>query len=782
METFVDQSAPVHEVAHALLDQFDPTRVIVVEDVHWADAATLDVVRLTCRRLARTRGLLIVTYRDDQIGRTDPLRVLLGEISTMAGISRLHVDPLSEEAVAVLAAHSGLDAAALHHQTRGNAFFVTEVLAAGATVIPPTVSDAVLARAARLTTGGRRLIDALAVLTAPADAALVEAVAGDDSTCMEECCANGLLVEADTPVGSITFRHELARRALEQALPAPTRTRLHGRALAVLSSTPAGDPATLAHHAVCAGDGSAVYVHSRAAGVRAAHSGAHAEAVTYLRTAVGHAPQLPPAEAASLFGGLAYEAYLLDLSAEAVVNQRRAVEALARAGDVRAEGAALATLSRMQWLDADLAGAFASVERAIALLEPLPPGAELAAAYGQRCALGMLSGDRVAAVAWARRALAIAEPVGALDIQSDVLNSVGCAEWCVGDERGREMLLRSLEIALEIDDLEAVGRAYANLAEEATLHMRQREARRYIEDGLAFSKSRGLTRTRVCLESAMAALLLAEARFDEAGECLGFLESSPSVSAVTRLDALTHLGLLRARRGDPGAWEAIDAATTAAAQFAQRDRIGWAQLAEIEASYLDEDLLHARSVTEHALAGALRDSDPECDRFAWWAQRLGLPAACPQNARPPFATVLAGDHVAAADQFGVLGWRYEQALALFDAGDTVSLRRALQILQDIGAKPLARLVKQRLRSSGDGPVPRGPRPTTLANPARLTAREIEVLGLMGDDRSNREIAAELVVSVRTVEHHVAAVLAKLDVTCRRDAVTRAMDLGLLESA
>jgi DNA-binding NarL/FixJ family response regulator len=110
-----------------------------------------------------------------------------------------------------------------------------------------------------------------------------------------------------------------------------------------------------------------------------------------------------------------------------------------------------------------------------------------------------------------------------------------------------------------------------------------------------------------------------------------------------------------------------------------------------------------------------------------------------------------------------------------------SLRRALEIAHEIGARPLARIIARRLQASGARSIARGPRASTRANEARLTARELEILGLLTGQRTNREIAAELVVSVRTVEHHVAAVLAKLDASNRSDAVARAGELGLLQS-
>jgi ATP/maltotriose-dependent transcriptional regulator MalT len=778
----VDAAAPVHHVARGLLEAAKRVGPIVIEDLHWADAATLDVVRLACRRIDQTKGLLVVTYRDDQIGSRDPLRVVLGEVGTMAAVTRLHVDLLSVDAVAALAAGTGIDPVELHRRTEGNPFFVTEIVAAAGDSIPVTVSDAVLSRAARLSPPARELLDAVAVVPQTCEWSLLEVLVPDPGSRIEECCAAGLLVETETAGGGVQFRHELARRALESALPAVVRRRAHAAVLAHLVDGVGSDPARLAHHAEGAGDAAAIFGHSSAAGLSAAARGAHTEALKHLRAALGHAPtDLAASDEAQLSGTLAMEAYLADLSAEAVAAQTRAVAALGRDGDVRAEGAALATLSRMQWLDADLAGAFQSVDRAMKLLEPFGGGRELAMACSQRSALAMLSGDNAGAVGWGERAIALAGACGAVDVEAHALNNIGTSEWCFGRDRGRELLLRSLELALKSDSVEDVGRAYANLSEQASLRMQPADARRFIEDGLAYSRSRSLTRSRVCLEARMADLATIEARYDEAGATLDFLLALPSISATTRIDALVAVGLVRARRGDPGVWEVIDAANVLAQRFGEVDRIDNARRAEVEAAFLEGDVQRARDTAAASVGLAVAAQDHGADELVWWAQRVGVDADQPGFAREPFHRAAAGDHVGAGEQFESLGWRYHAALAFHDAGDTDSLRRALEILHEIGARPLARIVTHRLQVTGAQSIARGPRPSTRANEAGLTARELEILELVSGNRSNREIAAELVVSVRTVEHHVSAVLAKLGASCRSDAVARADRLGLLQS-
>ncbi len=221
LEQLIERSAPVHEIAGAVLDGLSPRRVIVIEDLHWADAATLDVVRLVCRRLPRATGLLIVTYRDDQIGRVDPLRVLLGEVSSMPGVSRLHLDPLSQDAVAAAgrrdrprrsrAAPADPRQCVLRHRSAGRR---RPVDTGHRQRRRPGPRRSTQPRTAADCSTPWRCSKVLSTLHSS------PTMAGDAAGSIEECCANGLLVDSHLVPGSITFRHELARRALEEAMPA----------------------------------------------------------------------------------------------------------------------------------------------------------------------------------------------------------------------------------------------------------------------------------------------------------------------------------------------------------------------------------------------------------------------------------------------------------------------------------------------------------------------------------------------------------------------------------
>ena len=194
----------------AMLDE-TPT-VLLLEDVHWADEATLQFLRFVGRRIEHRAVLIVATYRSDEVSSGHPLTVTLGELAAAAGVTRLSVAPLSVMAVTALCADAGarLDPVALHRITDGNPFFVTEALASGAPGMPPTVRDAVLARVAALSPAGRSALDAAAVLGAGASTELVHVVSSAPLTALDECLALGVLVRTGDDIG---FRHEHVEKA-----------------------------------------------------------------------------------------------------------------------------------------------------------------------------------------------------------------------------------------------------------------------------------------------------------------------------------------------------------------------------------------------------------------------------------------------------------------------------------------------------------------------------------------------------------------------------------------
>jgi predicted ATPase len=330
--------APREELFSALLRQVSAPgelHVLVVEDVHWADEATIDLLRFLGRRIRDVPVLILVTYRDEGLTATDPLRVALGDLATQRCVRRMSLPPLSPGAVAVLADGSGLDPAALYRLTGGNPFYVSQALQAGMSEVPESARDAVLARAARLGHDARAVLDAAALIGTQVELALLESVTGAPASAIDELLASGL---AATDGMALQFRHEIARLAVEGAVNAHRYSAIHARILASLEALGCDDDASMAFHAEAAGDGPAALRYASAAARRAAALASHREAVAQFERALRFADSADPATVAGLYDGFAYEASLLDRWHEAAGARERALTLWRDVGDRLREG------------------------------------------------------------------------------------------------------------------------------------------------------------------------------------------------------------------------------------------------------------------------------------------------------------------------------------------------------------------------------------------------------------------------------------------------------------
>jgi DNA-binding CsgD family transcriptional regulator/tetratricopeptide (TPR) repeat protein len=767
-------------VASAFADELRrraPT-LLVLEDLHWADEATLDALRLLARRLDSLRALVVVTYRDDEIDRTHPARMFLGELS---GVQRLTVPPLSLDAVAALAEGQEVDVELLHARTGGNAFFVTEVLASAGAPVPATVRDAVLARAARLGGSARAVLDAVAILPLRAELWLLEALAKDDLPALEECLASGMLrAEAQ----AVRFRHEIARVTIESALPPDRALALHRAALVALSSPSAQrpDPARIAHHAEMAGDGEAVLEFAPVAGEWAARVGAHREAAAQFGRALRFADALEPLRRAALLDRRSYECYLTDRIPEAIEARRQALEEYRTAGDRLGEGDSHRWLSRLSWFEGDNAGAEREAAEAVALLEELPPGRELAMAYSNVAQLRMLSSDVPGAVEWGERAIELAERLGETEILAHALNNVGTAEISIGAPGGAEKVERSLRLALDEGLDEHAARAYTNIGTTA-VHVRDYEvAEPYLTAGIAYCRERDLDSWLDYMMGWQARVALDKGRWEEAGDLADAVLRDPRVATPSRITPLAVIGRLRARRGDPGVWEPLDEALALAEPTGELQRLALVACARAEAHWLAGEQDAAVADTERALGLALERRHPwAAGELCVWRHRAGaeLGELSDGAVAEPFRLELAGEWRAAADAWNAMGCPYDAALALMGSDDEEALRQSLAELQRLGARPVAARLARVLRERGVRDVRHGPRRATAANPAGLTARQLEVLALVAEGRRNAEIAEQLFLSEKTVEHHVAAILRKLGASTRGEAASQAAALGIV---
>ena len=773
---------PREAVFAAFLDQLvqpPQPQVVVVEDVHWADEATLDLLVFLGRRLERTPAMLVVAYRDDELAADHPLRGVLGALP-QGVVYRVRLEPLSGAAVAELARRAGRSAAGLQQVTGGNPLLVTEVLAAGGPGVPATVRDLVLARLARLPAAAQEVVRLVAVVPTRAELWLLEEALGPEPAAVERCVTAGLLVMSEEGAG---FRHELLRQAVEGSLSPLDRRQLHRRVLRALADAEGRtvDMARLVHHARQADDAEAVLRYAPEAARQAAAVSAHREAVGHYRAALSYAERLAPPVRAELLEAYSFQAYLSGLGQEALEVGQAALRIWEAAGDQEKVGEGLRWLSRLHWWAGRRAESEAAAGRAIAVLETLEPGRQLAMAYSNQAQLEMLAYRAEAATRWALRALELARRLGDQETRSHALTNIGSARLLSGDLGGRVELEEGFQVAIAAGLEDHAARALVNLASSSAELRDYHHARGDLDRALAFVQAHDLAGYTQHLLGVRARLRLDQGDWAGAEQDAraALAEAEQRRQGGTRaVDALVALGRLQARRGDPHATGTLNEAAAHALSTGELQWIGPVAAARAEHAWLHGALDRTAAEAAEGFALAVQAGHPWfAGELACWLWRAGALPEVPAVAAEPYRLLLAGDWQAAASAWQALGCPYEQAQALAHGDDDACLQ-ALRLLDGLGASQAAQRLRRQLRAGGALRIPRGPSRATAANPAGLTGRQLEVLRLLAGGYSNAEIAARLSLSVKTVDHHVSALLAKLAVDSRRHAAAAARRLGV----
>jgi DNA-binding CsgD family transcriptional regulator/tetratricopeptide (TPR) repeat protein len=767
----VNTGANRDEIFTAALEELEREKALVVfEDMHWADEATLDLLKYLGRRIHRTHAMLAVTYRDDEVGRRHPLRYLIADLPR-ASVHRMSLPPLSESAVAQLASRAERPSNGLHSLTGGNPLFVTEVLAAATDTVPSTVRDAVLARASRLTPAAREIAELVCVVPRNAELWLLEQAGQLDEAAIEGCLRVGTVRHED---GSLAYRHELVRRAIEDSLSQPRLQSLHEQVLAILEARPGIPAARLAHHASCAHDADAVRRFAPLAAAQAASVGAHREAESHLEAMIPYADELAPSDRARLLEHLSYECFLTGRYARACEVRREALVIWREIGSRMEEGDALCSLARLSWFEGRTAEAERYCVDAIRVLESLPPSPVLAKAYCDRADLDMESHENESAIEFARRAIVLAEIWTDNLIVSMASSVLGTARLILGDDSGWADLERSLRLALANGFQEQAARAYTNLSAMAVSRRRYHEAARYLSSGIAYCEERDLDFLRPYMLAYRARMKFEQGHWLGASEDVEAVLRHPRTTPITRIPALRTLGHLRIRRGDPDANSPLEEARALAGPEPELQRFGTLAAVAAEAAWLAGDWAGVRREVQPAYEMVLHRRDPRMKgELATWLWRVDALEQLPTDIPAPYALEISRDWHGAARAWEELGCPYERALVLGWYGTELEQREALAIFDRMGAAPAAQALRRRMRERGVRAVPRGSRTSTRRNPFGLTRREAEILALLSDGLRNAAIARRLFVSTKTVDHHVSAILAKLGVPSRAEAVARA---------
>ena len=763
-----DRYETVGAVYELLARSLRPT-VLVIDDAHWADEATLDLIRFLGRRIDRTHAVLVVTFRDGEVTGDHPLRVALGDLPSGL-VERIRLSPLSMEAVAELA---GDDAEHLWKVSEGNPFFVTELISSGDDVVPASVRDAVRARLHRLSDAGHALVELVSVVPSRAEIALVEEILGPSQEAILECEEAGILeVRGET----LAFKHELARRSAEEDLPVIRRRALNQSVLQACEHFEE-DLARCAHHAREAGDSEAIIRLVPEAARRASELESHREALAHLSALEPYLDRFDPEKLAEHYDLLAFERILEnDPGGEEII--ARAIEVRRTLGDPLALGKSLLIGSRVAWLDSRRATAVEMASEAVSVLGPVG-GEDLALAYASLSQLAMLANDEGRAISYGEKAMDVAGG-GPSEAVARALNNIGSVKSMARYPEGIGDLEASYQMSQDLGLSFDEARAAVNLAWSALTSCDLELADRWVALTIAVSSEREMPsfESYAWAESAILDVLRgdwadAESKSRQILGTVGENEVSLAVAAMV-------LGRVQTRRGESEAKRTVLDAWDRAVRANEIQRLGPAGSVVAEYAWLGGDIEPSliedlRNIVDKALK---LDQQWHVGEISLWLYLMGAVDEIPEGSAEPFRLLGDGEWRKAADFWLERGILYKGAVAL-SLGTDESRIEALEVLDELGAMPLASRIRSELQKAGVQGVPRGPTRATQESPLGLTPRQSEVLELLGDSLSNIEIADRLFVSNRTVDHHVSAILGKLSAASRSEAVATARKAGLI---
>ena len=748
--------------------------LIVFEDIHWADEATIDFIKFFARRITQLNCLFVLTYRNDELLGSHPLHQLQGQLAPDT-YSTILLKPLSKTAVATLAEEKGFNGDEVFDISGGNPFYVNEILASYSEGVPDNIKNAVLAVYHRTPDNCKQVFDLLSVAPNGFELQYLEAIFPDYAGAIANSVEKRILLIEE---GKVFFKHELYRRTIEASLSPLKRIVLNKTILSLLQQQMEHQqqPERIIHHAKNANAYAVITEYAPIAAKQAASLGAHIEASKLYLTAIENYQGNDSSFLTSLYEGYAYECYLSNQVTSAIIFSTKALQLWQASGNIEKTGNALRFLSRLWWLDGNRRKAETFAAEAIQVLEVAPPSSVKSMAFSNMSQLKMLTGDAAACISWGEKAIAIAEQLNDEEILSHALNNVGSVQMRMqsSSQKGIALLQQSLAIALKNGYEEHVARAYNNLGINGVAIKEYAIAKKAFEEGIRYSEDKDLDSFTSYMRAWNAKLTLEQGNWKEAAAMAEAIISKAFQLPAASICAMDVLATIKMRRGDADALPLLQQAKTKAFEAKDLQSIISSVISLLEYEWITGTQVLDNDALQQSVAMVTQMHDFfDYNEFTCWLGRARNHHLSVRALHPGYQLQTVSTAQQAAALWHALGCPYEQAICLFET-DEEGKRQAISILHSLGASAVCEKMKLGMRNAGIRKIPRGRRKTTLSNIALLTSRELDLLPLMKEGLQNKEIASRLYISAKTVDHHISSILFKLDVNSRNKAVTEAL--------
>jgi len=593
--------------------------LIIVEDIHWADEATFDFLKFFIRRITRLHCLLLVTYRDNEIHSSHPLRTVLGQLPPDF-FTRLQLTPLSSGAVETMAAEKGYKGKDVYSISGGNPFYVNEILASYSTGIPDNIKDSILSVYNRQNEKTKQVWQILSVIPSGLEVKYLEKLEPYFSEAIHDCLDTKILIMTGV---LISFKHELYRRTIETSLSPVIRRDINKRMLDILveNSEQPREMERIIHHAKNASENEVVVKYAPLAAREASSVGAHIEAAKLYLTAIEYYQEKDKNILIDFYKAYAYECYLTNQVKEGIIYIGKSLNFLELKNDIVGISTCLHLLSWLWWFDGNGKKAIDTARKSIDLLANQPLSSTTAMAFAHLGRLKMLSDETEECLLWSEKAMAMAKELANEEILCYTLNSIGSvlAKNISTRKKGLEFLQESMDVAVKIHHEEYIGHAYANLAANAVRMKDYVNAKKILEAAKQFLEERDIDLGTKYLLAYETRLALETGNWAKANSIASNFINNDDLPPIGKIGVLIVAATIKMRRGEADAAPLLLEAMDKASNTGEPQRIAPTLTAILEYEWITGQRVIENPVLDDAINMIEQKGNIyENSAFAFW--------------------------------------------------------------------------------------------------------------------------------------------------------------------